>query len=42
MRGGFGMEGGVWGMFDGEEVGGFAGRVADAEGKGWEGVGRVK
>jgi N-terminal acetyltransferase B complex non-catalytic subunit len=42
VRGGFGMEGGVWGMFDGEELGSFAGRVADAEGKGWEGVGRVK
>lgn len=42
VRGGFGMEAGVWGMFDGEEVGGFTGRVADAEGQGWEGVGRVK
>jgi hypothetical protein len=44
VRGGFGKEGGggVWGMFDGEELGSFAGRVADAEGQGWEGVGRVK
>ena len=39
---GFGKEGGVWGMFDVEEVRSFAGRVADAEGQGWEGVGRVK
>ncbi|KAM0701238.1 hypothetical protein Q7P35_011599 [Cladosporium inversicolor] len=44
VRAGFGAgeEGGVWGIFDGEEVGGFAGRVADAEGCGWDGVGRVK
>ncbi|GAB7332906.1 hypothetical protein MBLNU13_g04619t1 [Cladosporium sp. NU13] len=42
VRAGFGKEGGVWSMFDGEEVGSFAGRVADAEGMGWEGVGRVK
>lgn len=42
VRAGFGKEGGVWPMFDGEEMGSFAGRVADAEGQGWEGVGRVK
>jgi len=42
VRAGFGKEGGVWSVFDGEEVGSFAGRVAEAEGQGWEGVGRVK
>jgi N-terminal acetyltransferase B complex non-catalytic subunit len=32
----------LWGLFSGEEVDGFAGRVAGAESSGWEGVGRLK
>lgn len=42
VRARFGKEGGVWSMFGDEEVESFAGRVADAEGQGWEGVGRMK
>ena len=42
VRAGFGKEGSVWSMFGDEEVASFAGRVADAEGQAWEGVGRVK
>jgi N-terminal acetyltransferase B complex non-catalytic subunit len=42
VRGGFGKEGSVWALFEAEEVGRFAEGVADSEGKGWEGVGRVK
>lgn len=42
VRDAFGKEVGVWSMFGNEEVGSFAARVADAEGKGWEGIARVK
>lgn len=42
VRAGLGKESGVWGLFEAEEVGRFADGVADAEAKGWDGVGRVK
>lgn len=42
VRAGFGKDAGIWRLFGDEEVGSFAGRVADAEGHGWEGVGKLK
>lgn len=42
VRADFSMENGVWKMFGDEELGSFAARVADSEGRGWEGVGLVK
>lgn len=42
VKAGFGKEGGIWALFGDEEMGSFAGRIADAEGKGWEGVSRLK
>ena len=42
VKAGFGRDAGIWSLFDDEEVGSFAGRVADAEGHGWEGVSRLK
>jgi len=37
-----GDDGTLWGLFAGDEVDGFAGRVAAAESSGWEGVARLK
>ena len=42
VRAGSSKDAGIWSMFDNEEVGSFAGRIADAEGHGWEGVSRLK
>ena len=42
VKAGIGRDAGIWSLFDDEEVGSFAGRVADAEGHGWEGVSRLK
>lgn len=41
-RTGFEGDEGIWRLFGSEEVEGFEWEVADARGKGWEGVGRVK
>jgi N-terminal acetyltransferase B complex non-catalytic subunit len=42
VKAGFSKDAGIWSLFDDEEVGSFAGRVADSEGHGWEGVSRLK
>ncbi|KAM0722073.1 hypothetical protein Q7P37_002999 [Cladosporium fusiforme] len=42
VRADFASEHGVWGSFGKEEIENFAGAVADARGRGWEGVGLSK